>query len=97
MEDKLEVDDINKCSAGMKRIINFCFVKLMYKLLDLEDYPLWLDEFNTNLDKEHSVNFARITKDILQSGYHSQIFIISHLNNDYYFKESDIQIVSLET
>lgn len=97
VEDKLVIEDISKCSAGMRKLINFCFVKLLYKLLDLEDYPLFLDEFNVNLDTEHSYKFAKIVKDIIESGYHSQLFIISHLSNDYHFKESDMQIISLES
>jgi len=97
VEDKLVIDDISKCSAGMRKLINFCFVKLLYKLLDLEDYPLFLDEFNVNLDTEHSYKFAKIIKDIIESGYHSQLFIISHLSNDYHFKESDKQVISLES
>jgi len=96
VEDKLTVEDISKCSAGMKKLINFCFVKLLYRLLELENYPLFLDEFNVNLDPDHSNKFAKVVKDILDSSYHSQLFIISHLSNDYHFKESDIQVISLE-
>ena len=95
VEDKLVIDDIKLCSKGMQKLINFCFVRVLYKLLGLEGYPLYLDEFNTNLDKEHSLNFSRLVKNILDAGTHSQIFIISHLSNDYFFKEEDIDYIDL--
>jgi len=95
VEDKITINDINNCSSGMKKIINFAFVKLIYKLLKLDHYPLFLDEFVTNLDKKHITNFTMLVNDIYKSDKHSQIFIITHTENEYYFTGHNVDVSTI--
>lgn len=96
VEDNLTINDTSSCSAGMKKLINFAFILTLYKLLKLDGYPLWLDEFTTNLDLMHSQKFAQLINQISVTDRFSQIFIISHIKNDYYFKDKDLQIIDLD-
>lgn len=95
VEDKLVISDIVNCSAGMKKVINFSFVMLLYKLLNIEGYPLYLDEFTTNLDVSHSQKFAQLINQLSITDKHSQIFVISHISNDMYFSNKSLDVIEL--
>ena len=95
VEDKISIEDISKCSAGMRKIINFSFVKLIYKLLKFDNYPLFLDEFTTNLDNTHTQKFAQLINQLSMNDTYSQIFVISHISNDFYFSNKNIDIIEL--
>lgn len=93
VEDKLEVSDISLASAGMRKAINISFVFMMYKLLGLQGYPLFLDEFTTNLDKVHKEKLERLLNDVSKTDRFSQIFFISH-DRDYIFMK-DLEVLEL--
>lgn len=95
VEDKISIEDISKCSAGMRKIINFSFVRLIYKLYKFDNYPLFLDEFTTNLDNIHTQKFASLINQLSMNETYSQIFVISHINNDFYFSNKDIDLIKL--
>lgn len=93
IEDKLEVNDISLASAGMQKAINISFVFMLYKLLGLNGYPLFLDEFTTNLDKVHKQKLESLLNDISKTDRFSQIFFISH-DRDYIFIK-DLEVLEL--
>ena len=94
IEDRLTVDDISKTSSGMQEIINFSFKLVLMKMLKLQNYPLFLDEFGTKLDKSHKSKIFSVISSILNSTNYSNIFMITHVDTSY-LNYKDVQIVDL--
>lgn len=94
VEDKITIEDIAKVSSGMKEIINLSFKTLLYKLLKLENYPVFLDEFGVKLDKVHRSKISELVFKMMNSNYYSQIFLITHIETSYaIFK--DVEVLEL--
>lgn len=94
VEDKISIEDIAKVSSGMKEIINLSFKTLLYKLLKLENYPVFLDEFGVKLDKVHRSKISELVFKMMNSNYYSQIFLITHIETSYaIFK--DVEVLEL--
>ena len=94
VEDKITIEDIAKVSSGMKEIINLSFKTLLYKLLKLENYPVFLDEFGVKLDKVHRSKISELVFKMMNSSYYSQIFLITHIETSYaIFK--DVEVLEL--
>lgn len=83
VEDKITIEDISKISSGMKEIVNLSFKTLIYKLLKLEHYPVFLDEFGVKLDKVHRNKISELVFKMMNSNYYSQIFLITHIETSY--------------
>lgn len=81
VEDKISIDDISKVSRGMKEAINLSFKLVIYKLLKLENYPLFLDELSSNMDKVHTERMTSLVHDLSTGGRFSQIYLITHKEN----------------
>lgn len=91
VEDKLPIDDISKVSNGMKEVINLSFKMILYKLLGLENYPVYLDEFGVKLDKVHRSKIFDLIFKMIGSNQYSQIFLITHLDMSFAtFKEAEV-------
>lgn len=91
VEDKLPIDDISKVSNGMKEVINLSFKMILYKLLGLENYPVYLDEFGVKLDKVHRSKIFDLIFKMINSNQYSQIFLITHLDMSYaMFKDVEL-------
>lgn len=94
VEDKITIEDVMKVSSGMKEIINLSFKTLIYKLLKLEHYPVFLDEFGVKLDKVHRSKISELVFKMMNSNYYSQIFLITHIETSYaIFK--DVEVLEL--
>jgi DNA repair exonuclease SbcCD ATPase subunit len=94
VEDKITIEDISRVSSGMKEIINLSFKTLLYKLLKLENYPVFLDEFGVKLDKVHRSKISELVFKMMNSNYYSQIFLITHIETSYaIFK--DVEVLEL--
>jgi hypothetical protein len=93
VEDKLTINDAGNCSRGMKEIIDLSFKLVVYKLLGMEQYPLWLDELGSHIDKHHMDKLIYFIQQIAMSDKYSQIFIISHKDNLHYLR--DLEVVNL--
>ena len=78
VEDKLPISDISIISKGMKEAVNLSFKIVLYKLLGLDNYPLYLDELAANLDKVHSNKLIELIHRLSLSDTFSQIFLITH-------------------
>lgn len=91
VEDKLPIDDISKVSNGMKEVINLSFKMILYKLLGLQNYPVFLDEFGVKLDKVHRSKIFDLIFKMINSDQYSQIFLITHLDMSYaMFKDVEL-------
>lgn len=91
VEDKLDINDISEISNGMKEIVNLSFKMILYKLLGLENYPVWLDEFGVKLDKSHRGKIFDLIFKMLNSNQYSQIFLITHLDMSYsMFRDTEV-------
>jgi ABC-type multidrug transport system ATPase subunit len=70
--------DISKTSKGQKQVIDFAFYLTVMLYLNLNDYPLFLDEPGEGFDEQHRVKLIDFVKQLMESGRHSQLFLISH-------------------
>lgn len=93
VEDKLTINDASNCSRGMKEIIDLSFKLVVYKLLAMENYPLWLDELGSHIDKTHMDKLIHFIQQISMSDKYSQLFIISHKDNLHYLR--DMEVINL--
>ena len=94
VEDKITIEDVMKVSSGMKEIINLSFKTLIYKLLKLEHYPVFLDEFGVKLDKVHRSKISELVFKMMNSNYYSQIFLITHIETSYAIFR-DVEVLEL--
>jgi len=78
VEDKLDISDISMVSSGMKEIINLAFKLTIMKLLKLEHFPLYIDEYGVNLDKEHRAKIHHLIMRLIKSEEYSRVFLINH-------------------
>lgn len=82
-EEEFVVSDVLKGSEGMREIINLAFRITAMQYLDLQDYPLYLDEVGRTFDKEHRNAAAMMIRSLIEQSSFSQIFMISHYENLY--------------
>ena len=87
VEDKLTISDASVCSKGMKEIIDLGFKLLLYKLLNLDHYPLFLDELGSHLDSSHVVKIVNLINNLTYSDKYSQVFLISHKEKFSFIKD----------
>lgn len=91
VEDRLVIDDIVKVSSGMKEIINLAMKITLYKLLRLDNYPIYLDEYGLKLDQQHRGKITDIIFKMINSNVYSQIFLITHIDMAFsYFKDTEV-------
>lgn len=81
--DKHTSTDISKTSSGMREIIDLSFKLSLMQLLDMNDYPLYLDEFGTRLDIHHRSNIYNRVFSFILDNFYSQIFMITHTDTGF--------------
>lgn len=94
VENKITVSDISKASSGMKEVIDNSFKLVFYKLLGLENYPLYLDEFGVRLDTQHKTKIHNLIFKFINGGEFSQIFLITHTDNGF-LSHKDAEVINL--
>ena len=72
------VPDINRASDGQAEIINFAFIIVALMRIGNRGIPLMLDETDRPLQPEHKENLMVFLREMVESGWFSQIFVISH-------------------
>lgn len=80
VEDKLTINDISTCSSGMKEILDLSFRIVLYRLLGLENYPFFFDEFGCKLDSTHKSQIFSLVFSMINSPMYSQLFMITHID-----------------
>ena len=83
VDDALAVNDVSLASSGMREVIDFSFKLAFYKLLKLENYPLYLDEFGIRLDPQHKNKIHSLIFKFIASDMFSQIFLITHTDTGF--------------
>jgi DNA repair exonuclease SbcCD ATPase subunit len=94
VNDTPNADDISKASSGMKEIIDLSFRLTLYKLLNLQGYPVYLDEFGVRLDVGHRSKIADMIFKLMNSSTYSQVFLITHMDFQY-AQYKDVEIIEL--
>lgn len=75
--------DVKRSSKGIAEIVNLAYRITAMRYLGLEDYPLFMDEFAANLDKEHRFAAGAVIASLMESGKYSQLFMVSHYVEGY--------------
>lgn len=77
------VDDINEGSSAMKEVIDLAFKLTAMKYLNLEESPIYLDEFSASFDAAHRVSSIEAIKSLMDQRSFTQMFMVSHYENSY--------------
>jgi hypothetical protein len=86
--------DISKGSSGIVEIIDLAFKIVSMQYLDMLDYPLYFDEFGANMDSYHRQAAFSVISNLSVSDNFSQIYIISHHENNYgSLKNVDVSVL----
>lgn len=75
---KTERSDISKGSGSMKCIVDTAFMVVAHHSLQLDGYPIFLDEFDAPFDGVHTENMIALIKDLADSGRYAHVVVISH-------------------
>lgn len=70
--------DIAKGSEAQVEVVNLAFRLVTMVYLELEDYPIYLDEAGRSFDEQHRLNLLNFIKRLVDTGNYTQLFIISH-------------------
>lgn len=73
--------DIREGSKAMLEIFNLAITLVSMEYLDMETYPIFLDEFASSMDVAHKNKAFKLLETI--KGKHSQLFMISHFMEFY--------------
>lgn len=76
--DDKERPDVANGSGASVDIIDIAFVLTGYICMNLNEYPLWIDELGATFDEVHRHNLIPLMKDLIDSERFSQVLIISH-------------------
>lgn len=72
------IEDIKFGSDSQVDIVNQAFVLVVYKFLELQHFPLYLDELGRTFDEVHRLNLTLAVKELMDDDIYSQVFFISH-------------------
>lgn len=72
------IEDVKFGSDSQIDIVNQAFVLVVYKFLELQHFPLYLDELGRTFDEVHRLNLTLAIKDLMDDDTYSQVFFISH-------------------
>lgn len=91
---KKNASDISKGSSGIVEIIDLAFKIVSMQYQDMLDYPLYFDEFGAHMDMLHRQAAFAVISNLSMSDNFSQIFIISHHENNYgSLKNADVSVL----
>lgn len=75
------INDIGAGSTGQRDIIDLAFVLVMREYLNINDYPLYLDETGSSFDETHRTKLMAYISNLLDTGNCSQILMVNHFNS----------------
>lgn len=91
---KVIAADISNGSDSQLEIVNFGFAMAMRKFLNLEDFPLFLDETGRTFDEQHRENFVPFVNRLIENGQFRQVFFISHFSSQHgAFNQAEIMVL----
>lgn len=95
--DQSSIPDINKGSTSVRDIIDLAFKIISMRYLNIQNYPLYLDELGASFDKSHREAISKLIHDLVLSSDYSQVYIVSHYSETYgSFKNTDITVLCNE-
>ncbi|CAH0447967.1 SbcC-like subunit of palindrome specific endonuclease [Vibrio phage vB_VpaM_sm033] len=90
-----EGPDIKDLSEGQKEIVNFAMTLVIMRQLELESFPLLLDETSANMDSLHRGNFMRYIRELVDTGEFKSIYLVSHYASEYGgFTNADLVVMN---
>ena len=78
-----KIPDVKFGSVGMLEIFNLAFKVTSMMFLNLNEYPLYLDEWDSGLDHEHKLAGMKLISSLVLNGDIGQMFIINHNYSQY--------------
>lgn len=91
---KLPIPDISEGSDAQVDVIDLSFVWLLMNRLNMENFPLYLDEPISRMDELHRIETIRIIQSMVESNQCSQMFFISHFAAQHgSFPESEVIVM----
>lgn len=91
------IPDINKGSTSVRDIVDLAFKIVSMRYLNIQNYPLYLDELGASFDKSHREAISKLIHDLVMSSDYSQVYIVSHYSETYgSFKNTDITVLCNE-
>jgi len=82
-------DDIAQASNATSDIINIAFKMVAMKCLNLDTFPLYLDELGEGYDDLHKMTLCKVVNDHLTKQNYSNIFVVAQVKEIYdYFSEN---------
>lgn len=76
-----KVIDVALGSKGQKELVDFVFVLISMIYLDLQHYPLLLDEVGHSFHDANRVRLFDYIKRLMEAGQAEQVFVVSHFSN----------------
>lgn len=80
----LVTPDIAEASDGQIDIINWAFRMVIAQYLDLQDFPLYLDELAPTLDELHRERLLYYINNLMENRQFEQMFMISHYASNHF-------------
>lgn len=81
-EDNI-ISDINIGSSAMKEIVDLAFRLVTMRYLQLDYYPVFIDELGAAFDEKHREAAFDLIKKMAESDDFSQLFLVSHYSDCY--------------
>lgn len=75
--------DVSEGSTGQLEIIDLAFVMTAMRSLNMDNYPLVLDEFGKTFDSGHQFQATKMITEIMETQNYSQLFMVSHYAGNY--------------
>ena len=70
-------EDIAQASKATGDIINIAFKMVAMNALEMDEYPIYLDELGEGYDDSHKINLCQVVNDYIASQSYSSIFLVA--------------------
>lgn len=88
------IPDVSKGSRGQMEMFDFAFMLIVMFYLQLEEYPLYLDELGHFFDEAHKLAVMNFVKDLVETKGFSQVFMISHYASSHgAFTQAEVMVM----
>ncbi len=88
------ISDMKMLSFGQKNIVDLAWCLTLYQSMGLSDYPLKLDEVDSNFSEDHRLKLLEMLGEIMRSNEVNQMLIVNH-HPSLYGCFSDSQVIAL--
>lgn len=95
INDTIPISDISKGSTAMREIIDLAFQIVSMQFLNMDNYPVILDELGRSMDPAHRQSAFYVVSQLLTASNFSQVFLVSHYQEMFgSLRNADITILS---